>query len=212
MDLDDDVPSSAASSPVSSPASSAASSSSFASPLSPSSSSESDTSHASHASDISVASIASEPPTPITASAHKRPRTRGETEKYDNEAKRRCVESADLRHQRGFVESFANSLSPLSEARHLLLSALDHLDAIELFTTLASYELQETLYIVAALELIGVLGPNERSSLRLPVLKAIVCEPTLVHVQVNCICAMLQVGYDGLVALVDVATKDINGM
>ena len=133
MDLNGDVPSS--------PASSAASSSSFASPLSPSSSSESDTSDisvASIASDISVASIVSEPPTPtITASARKRPRTRGETEKLDNEAKRRCVESADLRQQRGFVESFAKSLSPLSEARHLLLSALDHLDAIELFTTLA---------------------------------------------------------------------------
>jgi len=81
----------------------------------------------------------------------------------------------------------------------------------ELFTTLAAYEGQESLYIAAALEVIGYLGPNERSTMRLPVLKAIVCEPTLAHLQINCITTMLQLGYDGLCSAVDLATKDING-
>jgi hypothetical protein len=81
----------------------------------------------------------------------------------------------------------------------------------ELFTTLASFEQQETLYLVAVLELIGYLGPSDRSIMRLPVLKSMVSEPALEHVQKNVICTMLQLGYEGLCAAVDVGTKDING-
>lgn len=48
----------------------------------------------------------------------------------------------------------------------------------ELFTCLAAYESQETLLLVAALELIGKLGPNDRSFMRMAVLKALVSEPS----------------------------------
>ena len=48
----------------------------------------------------------------------------------------------------------------------------------ELFTCLAAYESQETLLLVAALELIGKLGPNDRSVMRIGVLKALVSEPS----------------------------------
>ena len=130
MDLNGDVPSS--------PASSAASSSSFASPLSPSSSE-------------STLRTSRSLQSPRHLGRFNRLRTTNayyhrlraqETANARRDGKARQRSQTSLRRERrppgnsGFVESLAKSLSPLSEARHLLLSALDHLDAIEL-TTLA---------------------------------------------------------------------------
>lgn len=61
----------------------------------------------------------------------------------------------------------------------------------ELFTTLSEYETQEELYMISALEIIGHLGPNERSLSRMGIIKGLLCEPSLKRLQLNCfICLM----------------------
>lgn len=49
----------------------------------------------------------------------------------------------------------------------------------ELFTTLSEYETQEDIFMQAVLEVIGMLGPNERSLSRIGVIKGLMCEPSL---------------------------------
>ena len=49
----------------------------------------------------------------------------------------------------------------------------------ELFTTLSEYETQEDLYIICALEIIGMLGPTDRTLSRMGIVKGLMCEPSL---------------------------------
>ena len=49
----------------------------------------------------------------------------------------------------------------------------------EIFTTLSEYETQEDVYMLCALEVIGLIGPNERSLSRIGIIKGLLCEPTL---------------------------------
>lgn len=41
----------------------------------------------------------------------------------------------------------------------------------EVFTVLADFETQEPIFLVAALEVVGLIGPNERSITRMSVIK-----------------------------------------
>ena len=82
----------------------------------------------------------------------------------------------------------------------------------EVFTVLADFEAQEPVFLAAALELLGVIGPNERSHMRMSVIKQIMCERSLYSIHINCLCALLQLGIEGLRMLVDLATKDYNGL
>jgi hypothetical protein len=49
----------------------------------------------------------------------------------------------------------------------------------ELFTTLSEYETQEEVFLAAVLEIIGIVGPYERSIARIGILKGLLCEPSL---------------------------------
>jgi hypothetical protein len=49
----------------------------------------------------------------------------------------------------------------------------------EIFTTLTEYETQEELFLICALEIISVIGPNDRSLARIGILKGLLCEPSL---------------------------------
>ncbi len=82
----------------------------------------------------------------------------------------------------------------------------------ELFTCLTEYELQEEVFLVCTLEAIGMIGPNEKSISRLGILKSLLCEPTLKHLQLHCFCAMMKLGYAGLHAVLDICSKDYNSL
>ena len=49
----------------------------------------------------------------------------------------------------------------------------------EVFTTLSEYDTQEELFLVCALETIGLIGPNDRSFARLGIIKNLLLEPSL---------------------------------
>ena len=49
----------------------------------------------------------------------------------------------------------------------------------ELFTTLSEYETQEDIFMLSALEVIGLIGPHERAIARIGILKGLLCEPSL---------------------------------
>ena len=80
----------------------------------------------------------------------------------------------------------------------------------EVFLALADYEAQELVFLAAALEVIGFIGPNEKSYERVQVIRQILCEPVMSSLQSNCVACLLQLGYEGLRHLVELATKDYN--
>ena len=80
----------------------------------------------------------------------------------------------------------------------------------EVFLALADYEAQEPIFIAAGLEVIGFIGPNEKSYERIQVIRQLMCEPAMQSMQVNCMACLLQLGYEGLRHLVELATKDYN--
>ena len=47
----------------------------------------------------------------------------------------------------------------------------------ELFNTMGDYENQEHIYLQCALEIIALIGPNERSYARIGTIKALMCDP-----------------------------------
>ena len=49
----------------------------------------------------------------------------------------------------------------------------------EVFTAMADYEAQELVFLVAALEVIGFIGPNLRSFQRIQIIRQLICEPSL---------------------------------
>ena len=61
----------------------------------------------------------------------------------------------------------------------------------EIFTSLADFEQQEPVFLAAALEVIGLIGPNERSFSRMGILKQIMCERSMYSIHINCLCALL---------------------
>jgi len=66
---------------------------------------------------------------------------------------------------------FKNNMSQVSEDIKSVIIE-------EIFTTLSEYESQEHVFMVSALEIIGLIGPNERTYSRMGVLKALMCEPS----------------------------------
>ena len=66
---------------------------------------------------------------------------------------------------------FKNNMSQVSEDIKSVIIE-------EIFTTLSEYENQEHVFMVSALEIIGLIGPNERTYSRMGVLKALMCEPS----------------------------------
>lgn len=67
----------------------------------------------------------------------------------------------------------------------------------EIFTTLSEFETQEDVYMLSALEVIGFIGPNERSLSRISVIKGLLCEPSLKRFQLPCFCSLIQLGFEG---------------
>ena len=64
--------------------------------------------------------------------------------------------------------------------------------------SLADYANQEQIYIVACLEVIGLLGPCYQSISKMATIKAIICDPEMFDMQTNALCALLQLGFEGL--------------
>lgn len=82
----------------------------------------------------------------------------------------------------------------------------------EIFTTLSEYETQEDVFLLSALEVIGFIGPNERSLQRISVIKGLLCEPSLRRLQMACFCTLVQLGFEGFQAIVELASKDYNSL
>mmetsp|Transcript_21256 Transcript_21256/g.20407 ORF Transcript_21256/g.20407 Transcript_21256/m.20407 type:complete len:131 (+) Transcript_21256:1048-1440(+) len=82
----------------------------------------------------------------------------------------------------------------------------------ELFTTLSEFDSQEEIFLACVLEIIGFIGPNERSETRLGIIKALFCEPSLKRIQLNCFCTLMQLGYEGFSSVVELAAKDFNNL
>lgn len=61
----------------------------------------------------------------------------------------------------------------------------------ELYTTLSEYETQEDIYMLSALEVIGMIGPHKRSIQRIGIIKGLLCEPTLKRFQLACFCTLI---------------------
>ena len=47
----------------------------------------------------------------------------------------------------------------------------------ELFNTMTDYDSQEFIYLQCALEIVGLIGPSERSLARIGTIKALMCDP-----------------------------------
>lgn len=61
----------------------------------------------------------------------------------------------------------------------------------EVFLSLADYEAQEAVFIACALEIIGYIGPNDKSYERITVIRQLMCEPLMSGLQVNCLTCLL---------------------
>lgn len=82
----------------------------------------------------------------------------------------------------------------------------------EVFTTIEEYDNQEYLYLLCALEVISLIGPNEKSFQRIGIIKGLMCEPNLRNLLLPCLCTLLQLGFEGFLALMDLAVKDFNSL
>jgi len=78
-----------------------------------------------------------------------------------------------------------------------------------LFTQLIHCESQEEIFLVTALELIGFLGPNEISCNSVSIIRAILFNSENgSNLQTTCINTLVMLGYQGLLILIDIASKD----
>jgi hypothetical protein len=82
----------------------------------------------------------------------------------------------------------------------------------EIFLTLEDADQQESVFLAAALEIIGLFGPNERSHGKINIIQQLICDRNFSSIHINGICCLLQLGSLGLRALVELATKDFNGL
>eukprot|EP01022_Parablepharisma_sp_SALTPOND_P033265 TRINITY_DN88384_c0_g1_i1.p1 TRINITY_DN88384_c0_g1~~TRINITY_DN88384_c0_g1_i1.p1 ORF type:complete len:481 (-),score=44.60 TRINITY_DN88384_c0_g1_i1:2195-3637(-) len=95
--------------------------------------------------------------------------------------------------------TFSNDVSP---------EVLDHV-LQNVFTQLIHYESQDEIFLVAALELVGFLGPNEISCNSVSVIRAILfAAESGSDLQITAINTLVLLGYPGLQVLVDIANKD----
>ena len=49
----------------------------------------------------------------------------------------------------------------------------------EVFLAVADYEAQELVFLASALEVIGYIGPSEKSFERIQVIRQLMCEPAM---------------------------------
>ena len=84
--------------------------------------------------------------------------------------------------------------------------------ADELLTTLKEYQNQEKIYIVAALEVVGLIGACAASFDKIFLIKNILVDPDMSELQTNCVVALLQLGFVGFKLIVDLAAKDFNSL
>lgn len=82
----------------------------------------------------------------------------------------------------------------------------------EIFLTLEDADQQEPVFLAAALEIIGMFGPNERSLSKINIINQLLCDKDFTSIHLNCLCCLLQLGIAGLRSLVELATKDFNGL
>lgn len=87
----------------------------------------------------------------------------------------------------------------------------------EVFASLTEFKNQDPLLIKCELEVIGLFGVHQdlRQSGRLQVLKNLLTDPNAItkHKLVpNIIATMIQIGFEGLRELLDIAERDINGL
>eukprot|EP00826_Nyctotherus_ovalis_P005746 TRINITY_DN11306_c0_g8_i1.p1 TRINITY_DN11306_c0_g8~~TRINITY_DN11306_c0_g8_i1.p1 ORF type:complete len:417 (-),score=61.69 TRINITY_DN11306_c0_g8_i1:705-1955(-) len=77
-----------------------------------------------------------------------------------------------------------------------------------IFTQLIHFESQEQAFIIAALELIGLIGANEISCNAVSIVRAILLSAeNYSELQVTCVNTLVLVGYPGLRTLIDVINK-----
>ena len=84
--------------------------------------------------------------------------------------------------------------------------------ADELLQSIKDYQSQERIYIVAVLELLGLIGPCQSSLMQLSQIKNILVDPEASDLLSNTVCCLLQQGFSGLKLLVELATKDFNSL
>lgn len=102
---------------------------------------------------------------------------------------------------------------------YLITKANEHLQpdvrnvmSDELLISLREYQNQEKIYIVAALEVVGLVGPCPAALEKIMLIKNILVDPDMSELQTNCVCALLQLGFTGLKIVVDLAAKDFNSL
>lgn len=66
--------------------------------------------------------------------------------------------------------------------------------------------------MVSALETIALIGPNDKSLSKINVLKALMCEPSQRGLQLACFCTLIQLGFEGFMALMELAVRDFGGI
>lgn len=71
---------------------------------------------------------------------------------------------------------------------------------------------QEAVYLQCALEIVGVIGPNERTLERIGVIKGLMCDPGQRRLQMSCFCTLMSLGFDGFLSLLDLAQRDFNSL
>lgn len=57
-----------------------------------------------------------------------------------------------------------------------------------------------------------MFGPIERALSRISVIKQLLCDREYSSIHINCLCCLLQLGIEGLKSIVELATKDYNGL
>lgn len=66
--------------------------------------------------------------------------------------------------------------------------------------------------MVCVLEVLGLIGPTERSIARIGIIKGILCEPSLKRLQLACFCTLIQLGFEGFQSIIELASKDYNSL
>lgn len=87
----------------------------------------------------------------------------------------------------------------------------------EIFSSLTEFKLQDPLLILCELEVIGEFGSQEdlSSPARLGILRNLLSDHDAVvqnDMIPNVIATMIQVGFEGLRELIDIAERDLNGL
>ena len=87
----------------------------------------------------------------------------------------------------------------------------------EVYTSLTEFKSQDPLLIKCELEVIGLFGdrPDMKSPQRVAILKNLLSDHDAIiqnDLVQNVIATMIQLGFEGLNELIDIAERDVNGL